>query len=394
MVHDTLVWWPFVFLGWLAAACTAGEESMTGAVTVATDRPGKLVLQDTLVIPTDSITEPQQYYSQITADGKYIVFNYNNNCLQIYSIRHRTLLNKICFAKDGPHAIGINGSFYYHNHDSIFFLEDYAQHNIKLFDRHGKLRKYWHLNFPEPYEEYWIGLNEIFARYDYSAKNHTIVFPLYPDEESRSRTFYQKSRLCSFNLQTEEYNFFGGFPEVFYKSEDLYEQLEFINYYSTPTQLIAWYHPTKTIYVYDRQNFNQLKFLRIPSRSFKKETRPLLQYGMERADPQEQRNYLLTAGYTAMMITSPSGRFHYRLIKLPAPLQYADGSIRQFHDKPFAIQALDSAFNVIDEISFPGGQFDFYQTFAWQDKLYVSMNNPLSEHFNEEAMQLAVFELK
>jgi hypothetical protein len=112
------------------------------------------------------------------------------------------------------------------------------------------------------------------------------------------------------------------------------------------------------------------------------------------ADIQEEHNYNLQTPFYVKMFSNESGNLHYRIAKLAVPLRYPDGRFRLFHDKPFVIMVLDEELALIDEVEFPGGKFDFFQSFSWGNKLYISLNNPLNPYASDDAMQFAVFEVR
>ncbi len=94
------------------------------------------------------------------------------------------------------------------------------------------------------------------------------------------------------------------------------------------------------------------------------------------------------------MFTNESASYHYRIVKHQSELLYPDEQIRDRNDFPFSIMILDSDFRVIDEVEFPGKIFDYRQSFAYQNRLYINLNNPLNKTVNEDRLMFAVYELK
>ena len=54
---------------------------------------------------------------------------------------------------------------------------------------------------------------------------------------------------------------------------------------------------------------------------------------------------------------------------------------------------LDKTYNLIKEVVFEGQMFDYRQSFAYKNKLYLNINNPLNDNVDEDHLQFAVYAL-
>ena len=381
----------------LQFSCQRKTEKIPGLeVTIRSKINKKLIIEDTLQIPVDSVTNPANYYGQIKyqdGDTLYVIFNDNINAIQAYSLSTNQLVWKLIFPKEGPREVRENSRFYYYNRDSIFFFSQYPYNEVKLFNHSAELINAWHIDLAKPYDNYWISL-DIFGEFKYCNTTKSVVFAIYPNiSPSEDLRFYEQARLCSYNLTTNESKVFGGFPGSFYATDALYYVFEYIEFYLMPGKLVAYYHPSSEVFTYEMPDFNPKLHIVIPSRFMKKATRPFMYLGEEEPDAQQEGNYMATEPFYAKMITNQSGSIHYRIVKQRAPLRNDDGKLRNFYDRPFSIMALDEDFNTIDEIKLVGGQYDFYQVFALDSRFYLSYNNPLNNSSSDTNMQFVVYSL-
>ncbi|GEM_PF-2147313 len=354
----------------------------------------KLILVDTLRIEVDSVTQVNHYFTQVkylSSDTLYLIFNTNIMALQAYSLTTQQLVWQQQYPTSGPGEVDINSRFFYHNKDSVFFFTEYPYNSLKLFNNKGELRHSWVIRLPEPYSDFWVSLT-MFGEFSYQA--NSVVFAVYPEiSPSATTRFYQQGRLCSYNLRTNEYRFFARFPELFYATDALYYVFEYIEFYVRSGHLVTHFHPTGELSTYSLPDLKLKRKVYAPSWFIKKNTKPFMYRGEDEPDAQQENNYLMTEPYYAMMTANPEGTLHYRIVKLRTLLRYEDGTLRNFYDKPFSIMVLDSVFNIVDEVKFSGGLYDYYQVFAVADRLYISYNNPMNEANSESFMQFAVFKL-
>lgn len=352
-----------------------------------------LSLADTLAIPVDSVTKSSYYYDQfkiVASIPYYFVYNSSRYALQAYDLsgQGRNMITE--FEKEGVNGIGEPMWFYYHNRDSIFFVYADNHTRISLYNSFGKRVSTWLLAFPGDYKDSWISL-ELFYRPEYDPKRKTIGFWLsngYSDRLSYQKTLKQ----CRFHIKTEDYQFFGDIPDTF-NDVNLYPN-NYINGYSTDDFIVTYFNTAHEFHLYDKDSLSKVKKILAKSKFLPDSFEPLKESDDDKPDIQEESNYNATHGYYAKMISNEDYTYHYRIVKHPAELRYADGRRRNFHDRLFSVMVLDKDFKLIQEVEFPGGKFDFFHSFAWRDKLFLSLNNSMNEYASDDFMQFAVYEIK
>lgn len=93
------------------------------------------------------------------------------------------------------------------------------------------------------------------------------------------------------------------------------------------------------------------------------------------------------------MFANEDNTFFYRIVKHPMELFYPDGKSRSKDDFQFSVMILDKTYNLIKEVVFEGQMFDYRQSFAYKNKLYLNINNPLNDNVDEDHLQFAVYAL-
>ena len=258
-----------------------------------------------------------------------------------------------------------------------------------LLNRLGIKINSWNLNMPEPHESYWIN-GEMFYEFKFDQQNKNIGFWISFGEVDKS-SFQKTIKQCRFNLENNEYRFFGEVPKEFHTKN--YYPNNYVNGYSSNKHFISYYFPSHEVQVYDNLSGLLERRIRIKSKYLPEEI-PSLISAISDPDIQEEYNYNLENGFYVKMFSNDESTYHYRIVKHPTTLRYADGSMRNFFDKPFSIMLLDSRLNLIDEVVFPGGQYDFFQSFAYSNKLYLSLNNPLNDKCSDDEILFAVYEVQ
>ncbi len=382
-------------------ACSEKIEYGDGSYTLheAGESPltGKLKVVDTLKIDIDSMTGNRDPYLQVveTKGEPYLfLFNPNNFCLQGYHFFNPAKNYKWCMPAEGPNGIRSPERFYVHNADSIFFISGEHTQKIFLADSAGVVARTYDLIPAFASRGKWL-TNEFFFQFRYLPESQSVSFWLYPEDAMSydGYDYYKGASACIYNLNTAEYRLFGGFPRQYFMEDNLYEIFNNLHGYATPGYWVLHYNGSSEVQVYDRTTLAVWRRYRLPSRYIDK-VPPLMKLGEPRKTPQEEVDYQAGTGYYFRMQANQSGSRHYRVVFHQAPLKYPSGKKRHYDDIPFSIMVLDGQFRLVDEVAFVGGLFDVYQTFAFGDKFYLSLNNPLNEHYNEDILQFAVLALE
>lgn len=353
----------------------------------------KLTLVDTLMIPVDSMTKPSYYYDQfkiIDSVPYYLIYNGARKALQAYALSQSGQNFIVEFEKEGVNGIDEPFWFHYHTRDSIFFIYSNNHRRISLYNSFGTRVSSWVMGFPGDYENAWL-YNELFYRPEYDPAMKTIGFWVARGVVDKL-PFQTTAKQCRFNIETQEYTFFGDIPKPF-ESVNLYPN-NYINGYATDNFFVTYFNTAHEIHLYKKDSLSGVKKIFAKSRFLPDEFEPLIKSESDDPDIQEESNYNATHGYYAKMISNEDFTYHYRIVKHPADLRYPDGKRRNFHDRKFSVMVLDRDFNLIEEIEFPGGKYDFFQSFAFENKFYISLNNAMSDFLSDDQMQFAVYEVK
>lgn len=353
----------------------------------------KLTLVDTLIIPVDSMTQPSYYYDQfkvIDSIPYYFIYNGARGSLQAYDLSFNKKDFSIEFEKEGANGIDFPFWFDYHNQDSIFFIYSNDHTRISLYNSLGKRVSSWVLTFPDDYKNSWIS-NELFYRPDYDPGTNTLGFWIsrgYVDRLAFQKTLKQ----CRFNIKTQEYIFFGDTPKEF-ETINFYPN-NYINGYATGDSFVTYFNTAHEIHIYRKDSLSKVKKIFAKSNFLPARFEPLKKKDSDDPDIQEESNYNATHGFYAKMVSNENFTYHYRIVKHPADLRYSDGKRRNFYDRKFSVMVMDKNFNLIEEVEFSGGKFDFFQSFAYGNKLLLSLNNAMNDFSSDDQMQFAVYEVK
>jgi hypothetical protein len=359
---------------------------------VKTSKQYKLSFTDTISIKLDSLTSPHYYYGQ-TAHNKdeiyYIVYNETKSKLQFYSIITQSFVNEISFSKNGPDGIYRPDKFYYHNKDSIFFLYEDNHKAIRLFNDEGKLISSWKLNLPDEYKDFWIS-TEYFYDVKFDAKRDELGFWI-SQGHSDKIAFQKTMKQCRFNIKTNTYRFFGELPGEFYQ-HNLYPH-NTINSIYLGDELLVYYNLIPEIHLYDLDELQLKSRYKITSEFDNLSLYTLIKKEGEDIDMLDEYKYNLTKGLVARIVSSHNGAFHYIIIKHEVDDRYSDGTKRNFYDKPFSIIVLNNEYELITEVPFEGGVLDFYQIFAIENSLFLSLNNVTGNKMSEDYFKFLKIEV-
>lgn len=381
-----------LFIFYIFSRCTSKEQA--GHIQEIKRSPihAGLELVDTLILPVDSVTQSQHYYDQrIMYNGSvhYLIYNSHTSRLYGYNLSEEKLSFTIQFPIDGPYSIDNPGRFYFHNDDSIFFIYSEQLNTVKIYNKKGALVRRINSALPTDKEDYW-GTNELFYEFAYHPQTKSVGFWIYSgilENKSAQRTMMH----CRYDIYSDTARVFGELPYAFLSTN--YFPNVYLNGYSTPTQFIVYFLPSHEVQVYDHSG-KILRRMKIKSRYMPEIVPGFIVKEGDKPDVEEEQRYNLKHPFYVKMFSNEDGSFHYRIVKHAADLKYPDGKRRNFYDRPFSVMILDKDFNLIDEVPLDGKTYDFFQSFAWTDKLYISLNNPLNPAFSDDKMQLAVFQIQ
>ena len=384
-----------IFTLLISCAQSPGTDDAVDEMPFNENEFRNFVATDTLSIELDSITAPEQYYTKLIeadSDIYYTFFNENAYALQGYSLNTNDLCLKINNKKKGPNALTNPYRFYFHNFDSIFFINCDAA-VIQIFDSTGTKFYDETISFKDTLREYAPTLDN-FYEFTYNRETKTIGFWIHPLSPSyENHKYWEGSRSVNYSIKKQRVlNTFGQFPKSYYYNNGIYEGFEYINSYAIPGYRVLYFHNSSEIQIYDHKGIIKRK-LKVPEELDGDFGPPIMKVGQGRPSFERIQQHMTESNYCARMFSNPSGTLHYRVVKLPVSYYLPNNKTRNFHDRPFKIIILDENFKVISYKEFKGNHYDFYQSFAVNNKFYISMNNPLNSFSDENRLLFQVFEV-
>jgi hypothetical protein len=350
---------------------------------------------DTLSIDISDMTSPIVWDGVATSIDNspyFTFFNKNLNGFEFYSIYEDDNSFNIVLDKEGRNSINSFYDFFIQSKDSVYVFHGIGhQKKVSLMNSKGDIYKNWNVNdiLPSKYEQYWYSTFSI-NKVRYNKRTNEFIFYLYKGDISRQET-QETFQQVAINLEKNTTRLFGKIPEEFYEKS-------FYPYFGFGSLLIAdkfinFYPSLHTLAIYNSDSLGLLKVLDAKSSYSEKLNIGEDEIGLD-PNLKIEKEFLIESDAYLKMITNQEGSLIYRFIKLGKPALLLDGSTRDFYDFNFALQVFDKDFNLILEKDF--SDYDpmfFAQSFAIDNTLYISLNNPKNKKFNEEKFQFAVFKI-
>lgn len=356
----------------------------------------QLVTTDTLRMSVDQTTNNVAYMEQVKILGNdtlYFFYNAGRHNIQYYNLATGKREGIIPLQAEGPDQVPNFTGFYVHNLDSVFFV-NYMPSRIYMVNKKGELANLW--NFSEG--SGWIHpelTTEYFYQLNYDPQLHAInTWFIPPEIMSFQKDYYLRKGICIevYLDSLESYKTFGLYPENYTEGRGIYDFYTEIGGYLTPEHHVVYFTGSHEVHLYDRHTKEMVKRLKLKSEFATENIPPSMFIGDEEPDPRQQDEYMTTTpGYMKMMHNEDYS-LHYRILKHGVPYYKGDKK-RHFFDKPFSVAVYDNEFSLLTEKEFPGGTYDFYNSFAHGDRLYLSLNNELNEINDENYMQFEVHNL-
>lgn len=349
-----------------------------------------LICSDTLGIELDNITnynnrfvyqniENNEYLSQINKD--------KNTCV-LYNFNTKHII-KQKFITNGPQGVGQVRFVHYNNWDSVFTVR-YHTTKVYLVDSSNNLKSKFDIgNIVSNNEILDISANADFPlRY---FKNNLYLRGVAPAKVfTKDYWEYPKGIIYNINSNIAQ-NCTGYYPQV-YKQEICYG---IYNYRANRVLT----NDGKEVYSFSMDNrlyvYKDSSFLGAYSLKSKHdfEDAPIPSKKLTGYNFNDDWLYEVQRGSYKKLIYDQYRNLIYRIVTLPAEPYDVEGFKTEIKDKPFSVQIIDSAFNLIGEVDFPGKTYDYYNTFASKNGLLISLNNENNPILEENILKLALFKL-
>ena len=389
----------FIVLLLVLSACSASENQsdINSPVPVEIAEEAKtLVPVDTLSFELDSLTSAKSWIFQfklLNNKPYFIIANQAINSLQAYNLLSEKLEKRIFFPKEGPNKISIYENFYVHNWDSLFFLEANTN-NVLLYDSTAQTINKWSLQFKEEHQGYTATTQEYYFRPSYEEKTSSFGFWVYPSKSAFSSEFYTYAKAFDYNLSEGTYKVYGQYPPNYFNEKGTYIVHRPTNGYTTENHTILHYTASSLIYLYDKNSKELLKVIDAKSKYLPDGVPPLMTQEPENKALLEERiEYYLTTGNYEYMFSNEDYSYHYRIVKHPGAFKDDSGKQKTNDEFTFSIMIFDKDFRLLNELAFSPSIYDYRQSFAYQDKLYLCMNNPKNTSIGEDDLMFQVLQL-
>ncbi|WKV13122.1 DUF4221 family protein [Marivirga harenae] len=358
-----------------------------------------LILSDTLKFELGSQISPLMMNGRLYSENDQHYLSFFSNGTQAFNLfpinTDQAKSISIPIEKEGPEGISHVDDFFIQSLDSIFILSGRMnQKMIYLINQSGELRSKWDLNkhLPDKYKEYWFGHESEIGHYrmHFTTEKNELYFYLYKGlmiEMETQATFTQ----IAFNLENNKTRKFGKLPTEF-KEKSFYPMFGMGGIF-TSNKIINFYPSLNDLVLYDSDSLKLIKALHLKSKYSNN-----LVVGAEEIgyDPplEQERDFLTESDFYTHMLANSTGDYVYRFIKLGQSAKTLDGENRDPLDLNFSVQILDEDLNLILEKDFSDSEAMFFlESFAIDNKLYISYNNPLNPNFSENHRQYYVYEI-
>ncbi len=210
-----------------------------------------LVLEKSLKVPLDDLTDVNPYYYQVYLSDsvEYFLFvNYNEYSIVFMDIEKEAIVKSLQLEREGPDGIGDLVSFYYHNPDSLFVMDRFKK--MKLIDTNGHV-----------VNEYRVGLNVDLMEYDgdlatdFSQKVHLRNNSFYYTN-ANYRSSYRHPVSETLDLLRDTVSVWGEFPK--YYSREAFESKESSSvateFNTSTNHLVYGFHIESDLFVRDEMD--------------------------------------------------------------------------------------------------------------------------------------------
>lgn len=347
---------------------------------------------DTLNISIDEITDPLLYpYFQfkIIDSIPYIIFFKSNNEIEFVSIENNEDRVNVPFSSEGPNAVAGTESFYVHNLDSIFFLSANELKRISLHNGNGEVLDKWDLNKSK--EEEWMG-ETMFFDFKYNSKFKEIYYWTYSGK-IKKRLTRETFKIKAFNIVDENIREVGFIPDQ-YKKINYHPFYQIGSFVSENNDLMLnFFPPINRVYKSDLSSDSaNIEITEFSSKDFQHPTEPFMDKKEVDAEIEEESSYLIESNFIYKVVSNKAEDLYYLFYRKGLPYLKSDGSKRTMYEYDFDILLLNKNMEPqgIIKVDKPYNHFS-HASFAFENKLYVSINNPINPGFNEDFVRFVVY---
>lgn len=339
-------------------------------------------------VKIDSSTSPYYYESQyLHKENSLVIANTNkgDESLLFLDLKTNLINKKITYKSEGYNDIQqSHRNFYYHNKDSIFLIGLY-QHKFFITDDNGLVKNTYDLDDldgdVEELGQPFLFMGTSSAIY----KKNILTFVTFPIntrdmlQSSEDPIFVNldlKKRLLS--QSSIKYNFSV--------EDDVFQHPEYINPLLTSSngETIILFKLSNKIIIYKDNKIKKIK-------EFKSD------YFDDYVKMENYNNifsFFIESNSNYKLLSNKKNNKYYLFVSLKTSYVDDNGNKNNFFSKPFSLIIFNKEFEKIEELRFEGSTYNISASFISDDHLYLSLNNPKNEDFDEDYFKYEVYEIQ
>lgn len=321
---------------------------------------------------------------EINNQEQLVRMNRPVNELLIYSIKDGSLLQRIKVPKQGKHAVGPIGNFYYHNPDSIFYTT-YYRPVVFLYDSAG--------NFINEYNFY--NNKHVFVEQFFRNNRNPIIFTknkLYVGlinmafYEQEPKTYTERPLIACYNVKNDSLTFPGAMSPIDYE-KTLVPDPDFSHTYNTKEEKLTIgfsFH-------------NQV--LLVGNNDVAEKSNPI-SINFETSWYHKnwgQQNAILKSRFESKHFSNltydPYRNVYFQIVFEPEDFRKHKNLkiTNRFFYQPFNLYVISPDFKSFQKISLPAMKYNPFDYFIDSQGFWLSLNNPEGEKYSESHISFQLF---
>lgn len=368
----------------LLSAC--GKEKKPSLTGEGKNYNFTLKKKEKVAIAIDSSIYPIFFRSQYIPKTNDLILGNSREELVRIDLDSNELVEKMYFPKEGENSTkGAAYNFYYHNKDSIFLMGQKSK-IFYLTNNKGEVKSLVKLpNIDKKvnnYGELMLGMGNTSGAF---IKN-TLYVLTYPIVSEKMAQSVKDPVFIGYNLKRNEVKM----GEVRYEYSYKYDPLQHPSFIMP---LLTKDYQGKLVLLFKTDN----NFLIEQEGTFKKIhfNSDYVEHYPKMKKVKEIPVFEITASNNERLLTNPQTGHHF--LFLSHGIDHIDentGDPNNFYSKPFSVLVFDKNFQKLLEQKFPANTYNLNSSFVSNNYLYLSLNNPENEEFDEDHFRFETFQLE
>lgn len=332
----------------------------------------------------------------------YYALDIERNSIDIFNLTSSQLDTTIVINSDGPNAVAGLSYMKVISPDSIYLMATYTN-QLYLINSHAEVKQKWNFNN--------IDLPDSLRNSPNSAQSYSLLGLAMPEfynlpfwiskdgkelraiinydntyQDNREFTYqYHKPPIVHFNLQKNQFiDFDGKYPSIYFKKyrpHNAFHRFIVVNGYdilSFTSSDLLFFSNTKN-FVCARSKFDPRKLT-------------LFEEGNEQDDEAEVNSYVTEGTYSGL-INDPYRKRIYRIYSHPQEKLNLEGKLNRKNETNWSILVLDYKGNLIGEVQFESGIYDYFNINAVPEGLLLSRENSSNPDNIEDLLEFDIIKI-